>query len=100
MDMTNFDISIEYADSLYSTACDMIEQTYDISYKFLGYSPIAEDLFFSTEEEAINYLIQSDEVFLKCSHLDFNDIVVPVYDQEGQLLYFLPYDEAMLLKGG
>lgn len=98
--MNDLDFGFDYKDTLYEHIVCGIENCWGLDFEYLGYATIDEDVYFKTEEEAVRFSLSTDAIFEKCRDLPLDSIVVPVYNKEGELLFYLPYDEAIKQKGG
>lgn len=91
-------IEMRFRETLESALLDSIEHSYgydEFGIEDEGYNLIADDEhLFKTVNEAILYALKVDEVFKKVRHLNLSDYVVPVYDDDGYLLYYLSEKEA------
>lgn len=97
--MKNLDIGFDYKDTLYEHIVCGIECCCGFDFEFLGFATIEDDVYFKTEEEAVKYSLVTDIIFEKCRNLSLDSIVVPVYNQDGELQFYLPYDEALKIGG-
>ena len=86
-------IELQYMQTLESALSDSIE--YAMCFDGTsGYGLMGDDKLFQTEKEAISYALEIDEEFKRVKHLNMNDKVVPVYDDD-EFLYYISEQEAI-----
>lgn len=99
--MNNYNIAFEFKETLQDALVDSSE--FIMSNYFLlnldCYSQISSGYFSEKLKKFLNDILIKDEYFEKCRNLSMIDFVVPVYDEDDQFLFYLSYDEAILLRG-
>jgi len=87
-------IEFEFMETLESALDDSIEYAISFDGKS-GYCPIGyEDELFKTEREAMMCVLRVDDSFQKVKDLKLSDMVIPVYDDDGFLMYYISENEA------
>jgi len=87
-------VAMEFIETLESALDDSIEYAISFDGKS-GYCPIGyEDKLFKTEREAMMCALRVDDSFQKVRDLKLSDMVVPVYDDDDFLIYYISEKEA------
>jgi len=86
-------IEMQFIDTLESVLSESIEYAmcFDGS---SGFCLIGDEKLFKTEKEAIIYALKVEEYYAKVKNLKMSDKVVPVYDDDEFLLYYISEEEA------
>jgi len=85
-------IEMQFMETLESALRDVIEYSFCFD-GTSGYSWMCDDKLFKTEKEAMIYALELDESFQKVKNLKLSDNVVPVYDDDGYLMYYLSEEQ-------
>jgi len=88
-------IAIEFIETLESALRDDIEYVMSFENCYEGYCLLGDDEnLFKTEEEAMMYALRVDDSFQKVRDFKLSDKVVPVYDDDDYLMYYISEEDA------
>lgn len=91
--MKNEDIAYEYKETLNDALNETLVEFFDLDGFKVGYiANDGEELVFNNDAEAVKHALNNLNYFDKVKHLNYKDIVVPVY-LDDELQYYIEYKE-------